>query len=49
MSINMMSLLALLAFFLTILAAVGESPLWIPVFLLALIELIREIPLEKGK
>lgn len=40
-------LLAVLAFALTIASALGKCPLWIPVFFLALIELIRELPLGR--
>jgi hypothetical protein len=39
--------LALLALLLTIGSAVGWCPLWVPVVLLAIIELLRALPLGK--
>lgn len=37
--------LVVLAFVTTILAAIGKAPLWIAVFMLAMVELIRLFPL----
>ncbi len=39
-------LLVLIAFALVIASAVGRCPLWIPVLLLSLVELLRVIPLR---
>ena len=39
-------LLALTAFVLTIVAAVGRAPLWAAVLVLTLIELLRVLPLR---
>ncbi len=47
MIITVLMLLAILALALTIANAVGHCPLWIPVFLIALIELIERLPLGK--
>lgn len=44
--IDAITLLALLAFLLAIASAIGKAPLWIPVFLLALIDLLRVVPLR---
>jgi hypothetical protein len=38
-------LLALAAFVCTVVAALGKCPVWIPVLLLCLIELLRAVPL----
>jgi hypothetical protein len=38
-------LLALAAFLCTVVAALGKCPVWIPVLLLCIIELLRAIPL----
>lgn len=40
-------LLALAAFIVTIVSALGKAPLWISVILLCLIELLRAIPLGR--
>ncbi len=40
-------ILAVAAFIVTILAAIGKAPLWVAVILLCLIELLRAIPLGK--
>lgn len=45
MMITVLLLLALVAFGCTIASAIGKCPLWIPVLLLSLIELLRHIPL----
>ena len=37
-------LLVLAAFFVTIAAAMGKSPLWVAVLLLVMVELLRVIP-----
>ena len=38
-------LLVLAAFVCTIAAAIGKAPLWVPVLLLVLVELLRLLPL----
>lgn len=40
-NINAISILALVAFVMVILSAIEKVPLWIAVFILALIELLR--------
>jgi hypothetical protein len=40
-SINAITILALIAFIMVLLSVVERAPLWIAVFLLALIELLR--------
>jgi heme/copper-type cytochrome/quinol oxidase subunit 4 len=40
-NINANTILALIAFIMVLLSAIGRAPLWIAVFLLALIELLR--------
>jgi hypothetical protein len=40
------ALLAIVAFVLTIAAAVGKCPLWVPVLLLSLIALLQVLPLR---
>lgn len=47
MTMTVLMLLAILAIGLTIANAVGKCPIWIPVFILALIELIERLPLGK--
>lgn len=42
-----MFILALVAFFLVIAAALGKCPLWVPVLLISIIELIERIPLGR--
>ena len=41
MHLTVISLLALAAFIVTILSAIGRAPLWVAVLLLTLIELLR--------
>jgi hypothetical protein len=52
-TINVIALLALIAFVMVLLSAIGKTPLWIAVFLLALIELslsgYDEYKLRSGK
>ena len=43
---SILLVLIALAFALTILAAIGKCALWIPVFLLALIQLFAVLPLR---
>jgi hypothetical protein len=45
--ITVMLLLALAGFFTTIASALGKCPVWIPVLLLCIIELLRCVPLGK--
>ncbi len=40
-------ILALTAFVITVLSAIGKAPLWIAVCVLCLIELLRVLPLGK--
>jgi heme/copper-type cytochrome/quinol oxidase subunit 4 len=40
-SLNVFVILSLIAFVMVLLSAMGKAPLWIAVFLLALIELLR--------
>lgn len=47
MSLTAMLLLAIVAFACTIASAVGRCPLWVPVLLLTLIELLRALPLGR--
>ena len=42
--LNLGIFLAVAAFIMTLVAAIGRAPLWIPVLLLCLIELIRALP-----
>ncbi len=42
---TVIALLVILAFVLTVVASVGRCPLFLPVFLLCLIELLRIVPL----
>lgn len=42
--LNVQIILVLLALLMVIASAIGRCPLWIPVFLLVLIELIRTLP-----
>ena len=44
---TVMIILAILAIVLTIVSATGHCPLWAPVFVLCIIELIRVLPLGK--
>lgn len=44
MQVTVISVLIVLALVLTIVSAIGRCPLWIPVLLLTLVELIRIIP-----
>lgn len=39
-------LLILAAFIMTFVSACGKCPLWIPVFLLVMLELLRVVPLK---
>ena len=39
--------IALAAFACTIVAAIGKCPVWVPVLLLCVIELLRALPLGK--
>jgi hypothetical protein len=45
MALTVILLLGLATFVTTIVAAMGKCALWIPVLLLSIIELLREIPL----
>jgi hypothetical protein len=45
MMVTVIGLLAIVAFITTIVAAAGRVPVWIPVLLLVIIELIRLFPL----
>lgn len=47
MMLTIFILLALTAFLSTIAAAMGKCPLWLPVLLLSLIELLRALPLGR--
>ena len=46
MELTVILLLGLAAFVTTIASAMNKCPLWIPVILLCIIELLREIPLK---
>ncbi len=41
---NVMSVLAIAAFIVTIWSAIGKCPLWVAVLLLCVIELLRVLP-----
>lgn len=45
--LTVLLVVALLAVACTIVAALGKCPIWIPVFLLCVIELVRVLPLGK--
>jgi len=45
--LTIMFLLVIIAFLLTIGSAIGRVPLWIPVLLLTIIELLRVLPLGR--
>jgi hypothetical protein len=42
---TVIGLLAIAAFIVTIIAAIGRAPLWVAVLLLVLIELLRVLPI----
>lgn len=44
---SILALLALVAFVVTILSAIGKAPLWVAVLLLTLIELLQVLPLGR--
>jgi hypothetical protein len=44
---SVIGLLVILAFLLTIAAGANKCPLWVPVLLLALVELLRLLPLGR--
>lgn len=45
--ITVFLILALTTFVITILSAIGKAPLWIAVMIIALIELLRALPIGK--
>lgn len=47
MVMTVISLLAVAAFIVVILSAIGRAPLWVAVLLLSLIELLRIVPLGR--
>lgn len=47
MILTVMLILAVLALLLTVASVTGHCPLWVPVFLVALIELIERLPLGR--
>jgi len=45
--LTVIGLLVIIAFALTIASAINKCPLWVPVLLLALVELLRILPLGR--
>jgi hypothetical protein len=45
--LTIIGVLVILAFLLTVASGAGKVPLWVPVLLLALVELIRILPLGR--
>jgi hypothetical protein len=45
--LTVLLILAIAAFVCTIIAALGKCPIWIPVVLLCIIELLRQLPLGR--
>lgn len=45
MTLTVLLVLVLIALVCTVLSAMGKCPLWIPVFILCLVELLRLLPL----
>lgn len=47
MLVTVFLILAVAAFIATIVSAIGKCPLWVPVVLLCVIELLRALPLGR--
>jgi hypothetical protein len=45
--ITVLFVLALAAFIVTVLAAIGKAPVWVSVLILCVIELLRTLPLGR--
>lgn len=47
MVLTVLLVLALIALICTIISALGKCPIWVPVVILAIMELLRQLPLGK--